>query len=91
MVWVYPVINGPDINIQVATFNTSSTDQLKCPDEAAPQTTPQIKGIQVIGFINWRRIFQIDVSPDDAPFIPNSCRVLAPRSEFASVVDASEG
>ena len=30
-----------------------------------------------MGFINCRRIFQILVSPLAAPFIPNSCLVLA--------------
>lgn len=36
------------------------------PDAAAPQVTPQIRGIQVTGLVSWRRIFQI-FSVVDAP------------------------
>ncbi len=36
-----------------------------------------------MGFINWRRIFQIEVSPLAAPFMPRSCRALAELTELA--------
>ncbi len=65
---------------------------MNSPEEAAPQITPHIKGIQVIGFISCRRIFQIELSPGAAPFIPKSCLVLALRSTvpFAWSVDVLE-
>jgi hypothetical protein len=47
------------------------------PEAAAPHSTPQIKGIQVTGFISCNRIFQMLLVPL-APFMPSSCRAPAP-------------
>jgi len=45
--------------------------QWKFPDAAAPQITPQIRGIQVTGFISCSLIRQMLLEPA-APFIPSS-------------------
>jgi uncharacterized oligopeptide transporter (OPT) family protein len=62
------------------------------PEAAAPQITPQIKGIQVTGFISCSRIFQM-LSELEAPFIPSSWRAsaLAAAALAAGVVAADAG
>ena len=52
--------------------NTLLNVHSKFPLAAAPQITPHIQGIQVIGFINCIRSFHI-LEVSDAPLIPNSC------------------
>ena len=51
---------------------TSRGVHSKWPEAAAPQSTPQMSGIQVTGFISCSRIFQMLVSAE-APFMPSSC------------------
>jgi hypothetical protein len=65
--------------MQSADMPTSRTVHSKLPDAAAPQRTPQMRGIQVTGFMSCRRIFQMLVSAE-APFMPSSCALpLTPR------------
>jgi hypothetical protein len=63
--------------MQAIEAPTSGSRQWKLPDAAAPQRTPQIRGIQVTGFISCSRIFQMLEVPL-APFMPSSCRAAAP-------------
>ena len=53
--------------------------QWKLPEAAAPHSTPQIKGIQVTGFISCSRIFQMELVPL-APFMPSSWRAPPPAA-----------
>lgn len=59
--------------MQATEAPTSGRVQWKFPEAAAPQITPQIRGIQVTGFISCSRIFQMLELPL-APFMPSSCR-----------------
>ncbi len=63
--------------MQAIEAPTSGRVQWKLPDAAAPQRTPQIRGIQVTGFISCSRIFQMELVPL-APFMPSSWRAPAP-------------
>ena len=71
MVWVKPASSGPLINMQANEASTSLVCQWKLPLAAAPQRTPQIRGIQVTGFISCKRSFQMLEVPL-APFMPSS-------------------
>jgi len=77
MVWVYPARRGPLISMQAIDTPTSEAVQWKLPEAAAPQITPQIKGIQVTGFISCNRIFQMLLVPA-ASFMPSSWRAAEP-------------
>ena len=63
--------------MQAKEAATSGRVQWKRPEAAAPQSTPQIRGIQVTGFISWSRIFQM-VEVPLAPFMPSSWRAPPP-------------
>ena len=65
--------------MQAREASTSGRRQWKFPEAAAPQSTPQISGIHVTGFISCSRIFQ-RVVVLLAPFIPSIWRA-APPSE----------
>ena len=58
--------------MQARDARTLENVQVKLPLAAAPQITPHIKGIQVIGFISWILSFH-KLLVSEAPFIPKSC------------------
>ena len=86
IVCVYPVSSGPLIVMQSADLATSSGVQWKLPDAAAPQSTPQIRGTQVTGFVSCRRIFQSESTSSAAPLTPRSCATSFLTKSWAFLV-----
>jgi hypothetical protein len=63
--------------MQAKEASTSWGRHWKWPEAAAPHRTPQIRGIQVTGFISCSRIFQM-LEVVLAPFMPRIWRVALP-------------